>query len=125
MTGPVRPPEELAAGTAADRRAQLEDGLSRPGLRALRWPGPGEEAQPGAHEHPSGPPTRRGGARRTRSGRAAAPAAQRGRRGGGRLAGGAGGPARAAALPRGALAVGGPRVGAPRWLTSTGCGSAR
>jgi len=28
MTGPVRSPEELAAGTAADRRAQLEDGLS-------------------------------------------------------------------------------------------------
>jgi len=27
MTGPLRRPEELAAGTAADRRAQLEDGL--------------------------------------------------------------------------------------------------
>ncbi|HEX4251035.1 MAG TPA: hypothetical protein VH008_24425, partial [Pseudonocardia sp.] len=28
MTGPVRSAEELAAGTEADRRAQLEDGLS-------------------------------------------------------------------------------------------------
>lgn len=28
MTGPLLPPAELAAGTAADRRAQLEDGLS-------------------------------------------------------------------------------------------------